>query len=286
MVETVDIGPEQGAPCAGKVLLTNTTRRSIAPRLAIGLSNAGFEVSVVCPTPGHPLLKTRAVRQTFNYSGVRPLESLVAAIEATAPRMIIPFDDLGVQHLHELHTCSPKLGTSGINMGALIERSLGPPESYSIVSARYELLKIACEEGLRVPDAAPVNTLGDLKSWREGHKFPWVLKADGTWGGRGVRVAFSPEQAERCFSELTSRLGAAEVTKRLLMNRDQFWLRPWWNGRASPVVVQSYIDGRPANCAAVCWEGNLLAGIAVEVSRPGDNWALQQLLVLSTILKC
>jgi predicted ATP-grasp superfamily ATP-dependent carboligase len=29
--------------------------------------------------------------------------------------------------------------------------------------------------------------------------------------------------------------------------------------------VQSYIHGRPANCAVVCWKGRVLAGIGVEV---------------------
>jgi predicted ATP-grasp superfamily ATP-dependent carboligase len=31
------------------------------------------------------------------------------------------------------------------------------------------------------------------------------------------------------------------------------------------VIAQSFIDGRPANCAVVCWRGKVLAGIAVEV---------------------
>jgi predicted ATP-grasp superfamily ATP-dependent carboligase len=51
----------------------------------------------------------------------------------------------------------------------------------------------------------------------------------------------------------------------MVVNRDPFWLRPWWNNYRPAVVVQSYIPGRPANCAVVCWKGEVLAGIGVEV---------------------
>jgi len=40
---------------------------------------------------------------------------------------------------------------------------------------------------------------------------------------------------------------------------------PWWRGSKPAVSVQSYIQGHPANCAVVCWQGTVLAGIAVEV---------------------
>jgi hypothetical protein len=55
--------------------------------------------------------------------------------------------------------------------------------------------------------------------------------------------------------------------KRLVVNRDAFWLREWWVGAQRSIVAQSYIYGRPANCAAFCWMGKVLAIIAVEVVR-------------------
>jgi hypothetical protein len=55
------------------------------------------------------------------------------------------------------------------------------------------------------------------------------------------------------------------VFKRLIVNRDPFWLRPWWNRSRPDVIVQALVPGRPANCAAVCWEGRVLACIGVEV---------------------
>jgi ATP-grasp domain len=248
-----------------KVLLTDTNRWPTPARLAIGLSKAGCHVSGVCPTRGHPLLHTRVVQQTFPYSSLRPLESLVAAIEVAAPQLIIPCNDLAVQHLHELFRCARSRGTSGSNMVALIERSLGSPDSYPIVSSRYNLLRIAREEGVRVPDTKPINTLDDLKSWQAEQTLPWVLKADGTFGGRGVRIAYSRKQAEQFFLEMNRPHRTTRVIKRLIVNRDPFWLRPWWKRSRPAVIAQSHIQGRPANCAVVCWEGRVLAGIGVEV---------------------
>ena len=246
------------------VLLTNTTRWHNAARLAISLSEVGCVVSAVCPSH-HPLLKTSAVQETFSYSGLRPLGSLRGAIDATNPSIIIPCDDLAVQHLHELYVCERKLGKSGTRIATLITQSLGSPESYPIVSARYDFIKMANQEGIRVPDTALLNTVDDLRSWQARQALPWVLKADGTCGGRGVKIAHTPKEAEQFFLEMTRQFEAARVIKRLIVNRDSFWLRPWWNRLRPAITVQSHIRGRPANCAVVCWDGRVLAGIGVEV---------------------
>lgn len=216
-------------------------------------------------SPGHPLLKTRAVRQTFRYSGRRPLQSLRTAIEATDPQIVVPCDDRGVRHLHELHAQAPSLGKFGSKLAALIERSLGPPESYPIVSKRYDLLKLANEEGLRVPHTQLVNTLDDLNAWQQRRTFPWMLKLDGTWGGRGVRTVHTPAQAEQFFLEMTRSRSVVEVSKQLIMSRDRSWIWPRRNYSKPSVIAQAHVSGRPANCAFVCWKGQVLAGIGVEV---------------------
>src|SRR5713101_573172 len=84
-------------------------------------------------------------------------------------------------------------------------------------------------------------------------------------GWRGVRIADTHEQADRFFLELTQPPTAINVLMKFIMNRDRGRL---WNLRHVPkptVIVQSHIYGRPANCAVVCWEGRVLAGIGVEV---------------------
>ena len=248
-----------------RVLLADSTGWPEAARLAIGLSGAGSDVSALSPSRRHAVGKTRCVRKIFPYSGLRPLYSLVAAITAAEPQLIIPCDDRAVQHLHELHAKALRLGTAGNNLAALIEKSLGSPQGYPMACARHELLTTAREEGLRVPDTIPINSAHDLKSWQMRHSFPCVLKADATFGGHGVRIAHTPKQAEEFFWELTRYYRGARAIKRLCVNRDAFWLRPWWNGTKPGIIAQSYINGRPANCAVVCWRGKVLAGIGVEV---------------------
>jgi len=260
-----DFLPDNQGTLGPRVLLTDTNRWAGPARIAIGLTKAGCRVSAICPPRGHPLMSTRVVKETFRYSSLRPLESLVVAIQATRPQIIIPCDDRGVQHLHELYAQARSLGASGTELVNLLEYSLGSPESYPIVSARCDLLTIASEEGIRIPDTKPLKTAGDLKPWQTGHGFPWVLKGDGTFGGRGVRIAHTPEEAEKFFTQITKMFGATRAIKRAIVNRDPFWLRPWWHNHKPAIIVQSHIKGRPANCGVVCWKGKVLAGIGVEV---------------------
>ncbi|HVO64510.1 MAG TPA: ATP-grasp domain-containing protein [Terriglobales bacterium] len=260
----VAVQSETQAVAAPKVLLVESCNWACAHRLAIVLSNAGFEVSAVCPAYKHPLQKSRAVRRILPYSTIRPLRSLAIAIEATDPQIVIPCDDLAVQHLHQLHERALKLEKSAPGMAALIEQSLGSPESYPIVSSRWGLLKIAREEGLRVPDTCQVNTMNDLKSWQADHVPPWVLKSDRTWGGRGVKIAQTSDQVEPSFREMTRLFRDVRAIKRLIIDGDPMWIRPWRNRSRPAIVVQQYVYGCPANCAVVSWKGRILAGISVE----------------------
>jgi hypothetical protein len=65
--------------------------------------------------------------------------------------------------------------------------------------------------------------------------------------------------------ELTQTAGIGEGLKRLMLNRDRAWRWPWRQQAKPSVIAQSYVRGRPANCAVVCWEGRILAGIGVAV---------------------
>ncbi|HLK47845.1 MAG TPA: ATP-grasp domain-containing protein [Bryobacteraceae bacterium] len=244
------------------VLFTSTGPWAFTARLALELSKAGIDVSVLCPA-NHPLLKTRAVQQVFRYDPFGPLRSLRNAIHATAPQMIIPCDDRAVEHVHELYRTVMREERAGIT--TLIERSLGPADSYPITSSRRRLLQIAREEGIAVPDTQPIRTLGDCDALNA-EKYPWVLKADGTWGGRGVNIAVGRRAARRAFLRLRRIFGLTRVMKRIVFDRDLFWRRS-----RPAIIAQQYIRGIPANCAAVCWRGQVLAGSAVEVLSAGGN---------------
>jgi hypothetical protein len=232
----------------------------------MGFAGMGAEISVVCPSPGHPAAKTSAVRRTFPYLPRQPLESLKCAIETVEPDIILPLCDRSVQYLHALHTAATSHDGPRSKIALLIERSLGAPESFHIVSSRYKLLQTARSEGIRVPEMSAIDGLIELNLWCTETPSPWVIKADGTWGGRGVRVAKNASEALQDWRELSLRPSWLELIKRLSLNRGRGWiLADWWNHVQPNILVQSYINGRPANCAVVCWQGKVLAGIAVEV---------------------
>ena len=250
---------------APRILLTDTTGFPGAAQLAINLAKAGCDVSAVYPISHHPFTNIRAIRNRFPYSSLDPLDSLMAAIERTQPAIIIPCDDTAVQHLHELHEHASRMEPALTTLTSLLEKSLGSPQGYPIVRSRHDLLRIAREEGLRVPKTSRLYKIDDLNAFCIQETHPLVLKADGTWGGNGVRIARTAQQAEAFFSELSRPSGLWEVLKRVLLNRDRFCLRQWCTGATPEIVAQEYISGRPANCAVFCWKGQVLAQIGVEV---------------------
>jgi hypothetical protein len=233
-------------------------------RVAIELAKTACDVSVLCPFPGHPARKTRAVSHVYRYSSSRPISSLLAAIESSRPDIIVPCDDLGVLDLHQLYAVARKQGSEKVT--ALVESSLGPHGSFSIVSSRYELLRMAAENGVLTPCTCAIRDIADLRSNSAILRFPWILKADGTWGGSGVRIARDRQEAERVFVELGQRRGAFATLKQLVTTRSRSSIFFSWKRRLKPsLIAQSYIQGRPANCAVVCWRGRVLAGIGVDV---------------------
>jgi hypothetical protein len=118
---------ESGPP---RVLLTDTARWGAPARLAVGIAKAGIRVSVLCPRR-HPVLKARSIAETFHFSSLHPIDSLQAAIEDSAPDIVIPCDDRSVQFLHELYARATLQGRTDI--AALISRSLGAPDAFAVV---------------------------------------------------------------------------------------------------------------------------------------------------------
>jgi hypothetical protein len=247
-----------------RILLTDTSWSPMASRLAIALTKAGCDVSAIFPRHGHPLEKTRVVQQRFFYSAFDPLGSVRRAIGAVDPDVVLPCDDRAIRHLHQLHSQCSLEGETGASLTELVERSLGACDSYPVVTSRYALLMAAREEGIRIPETRRVTSEEELLPGNI-LKLPWVLKTDGTWGGHGVKIAQQPEDAQDRFAELSKPLSTVQFVKRLLVDRDPYWRETWWRWTRPAITMQSYIEGRPANCAVACWKGEVLAGIAVEV---------------------
>lgn len=207
-----------------KVLIATTDRWYPAARLVMALANVGFKVEAVCPA-GHPMAKTRAVQHTHTYYGLSPLMSFTDAITRAKPDFIVSGDDLATRHLHQLHDQERQLGSGGF-VCALIERSLGSPESFSVVYARTKFMELAQEEGVRVPATKVIQSASDLRQWVSQVGLPTVLKANGSSGGDGTRVVHTLEEADRALRKLQAPPLLARAVKRALLDRDKTLVWP------------------------------------------------------------
>jgi len=230
----------------------------------MALAKAGCQVEAVCP-PSHPLGMTQAVRRMHTYYGLAPLLSFQHAIASTQPDFIVPCDDLATQHLHHLHGRERHSGEKGKLLCELVERSLGAPESYPLVSARTAFMKLAHEEGVRVPATAVIENADELKQWTSGIGFPAVLKANGSSGGDGIRVVHTLEEAQRAFRQLQAPPLLARAAKRALIDGDKTLVWPSLLRRRSVVNAQAFVAGQEATSTVLCWQGSVLASLHFEV---------------------
>jgi hypothetical protein len=247
------------------ILLTTTLHLDKTARLAMAFCDVNCKVAVLCP-PGHWARKLQCVWRCLYYSALRPLRSLEKAIKYSAPDFIVPCDDRAVRHIHMLYE-----KTDDPAVRERLGRSLGPPEMFAVTEARYDLLVLARQQGIPVPDAAVINSVSDLAAWHKDHPLPWVLKSDGSWAGMGVRVVTSLNDAVNAFKEMSSPVRAGKVIGEALFEWDFFWLRSWFRAERCIISVQQHIAGNAANCALACWEGEVLAAVAVEVVLTRSN---------------
>jgi glutathione synthase/RimK-type ligase-like ATP-grasp enzyme len=264
------------------ILLATTSSYYPAARLAMALADAGCTVDAVCPAE-HPLRLTKAVGRAHVYRGLAPLRSFANAIAATEPDLIVSGDDLATQHLHALHARERGDARSRSNLNSalcdLIERSLGNPESFSVVSDRGAFMDLARAEGVRTPQTQVIRNLAELKNWIENMGLPAVLKANGTSGGDGVTIARTLHDAEQAFLKLQSPPLLARAVKRALADDDQTLVWPSLRRHRHTVNIQAFIPGQEATSTVFCWRGEVLASshfaVAQKISAAGHATVLR-----------
>ncbi len=246
------------------VLIVTTAQWFPTARLAMALAKAGFIVKTLCPSR-HPMFKTKVVEESYHYHGLWPLTSLAGAINKAQPDLIIPGDDLATQHLHRLHERESQKGHSKSALCSLIERSLGSADSFPIAYSRISFMDIAREQGVRVPETAAIKNTQELRDWIDRFGLPVVLKANGTSGGDGVRIARTAREAEKAFQELQAPPLLARAAKRTLIDQDPALLLPAILRRKFTMSAQKFINGTEATSAIACWNGRVVAGLHFEV---------------------
>ena len=237
------------------ILLCATMWWPLSARLAMAFLARGCTVRGVCP-PGHPLRFISGMEKVYRYKGLSSLQSLRAAIVDANPDLIVPCDDGVVWQLHQLHASYPELRK-------LIERSLGDAAAFADIRGRGTFLQIASELGVRIPTTHIVATEAELEACLGDD--PAVMKLDGTWGGSGVEIVRSREEARTAFRRFSRPKKALAAWKRLVINRDPLALWMWRERRSPSITVQQYVAGKPANCMIACCDGKVLGIVSVEV---------------------
>jgi len=250
-------------------LIVTTTNWVPTARLAVALVNAGFKVEAICPSR-HPIRETQAASRIHPYRGLAPLRSLTAAISNAKPDILVPGDDLATWHLHNLYRKRDQYSSNPAALAALIERSLGSPSSFPIVQSRAAFMQFAREQGIRVPTTETLQAAAEVPAALVQTGFPIVLKADGTSGGEGVRIARTAAEAESAFEKLHAPPVLARAFKRALLDQDSTLVSPALLRQRPIVSAQAFIAGHEATSTVACWKGTVFANLHFEVLRKGN----------------
>lgn len=247
-----------------KVLIVTTVRWFPTARLAMGLAKAGFSVDAVCPSR-HPLQKISVLGKTHPYDTFSPMQSFADAISAAAPDLVIPGDEYAVRCLHKVYDQMRRRGNAAAQSCALLERSLGPADSFHTLSSRAAVMQTAREESIRTPRTMVIASAADLRSCCEQFQFPLVLKADGTSSGEGVRIVRTLDEARKAFRLLQLPPSAIRVAKRAVVDQDMRSVVPALLRQRSTVNAQEFIQGQDATSLVACWQGTVRASLHFEV---------------------
>jgi ATP-grasp domain len=222
----------------------------------VAIARNGWTIVAACP-PDSPLCYVKGVREVLPLSSIASRGSLVAAIRKVQPDLIVPCDDSTVFLLHEIHAEYPQLRQ-------VIERSLGHRDAFPILQSRDRLQRIAADLGIRVPRSCAIDSAPQAAKAFAEFSQGAVVKLDGTYGGEGVSVVGSKQEAAAAFRRAQQATSLPTCAKRAVVNRDPYAFWTWRRKERIRVTMQEYIVGAPANIMVACWQGQVLAQVSVE----------------------
>jgi hypothetical protein len=241
-----------------RILIYTTMSWPSAARYAAGFVAAGDEVHAACPENALVRL-SRYVTKAHGYRPLTPLRSLRRAIVASAPDLIVACDDRAVSHLVRLHAAEMKKPGVPSSVARIIVRSLGKPENYARVISRHGSLQEVQDRGVRVPDTLPIASESDVDHGLSALGLPVVIKSDGSWGGDGVVVAHTREEAHVAWRKLALAPSRLRSLARAWRRKDMHFVLAALKPSASPVCMQRFIPGRPAASAFAAHNGKIVA---------------------------
>lgn len=234
------------------LLVSTATHWLGTARVPRALAKAGFEVALL--TPRNALAEKSAYVSKIGYLPDNAtigqwIAAFAGAADATAPRIVVPCDDMAFRLLRILAISPPRDLQPAVHLrlAALIRDSLGDPAWYG-TSVDKTLLPPAAEAlGIRVPPYAIVESADAAAAFAAIRGYPVVLKRAHGFAGQGVAMCAGPAELARAFAEF-ARANALDLG----------------DSSARAQLIQAHVPGRINYYLAAAWQGELLGGWASE----------------------
>lgn len=216
------------------------------------LARAGFEVALLAPRGSlaeHSRYVSRLGALEDPTTPLQWLFAFAAIVKATAPRLVIPGDDMALQLLLELVIAPPAQLQPGMELalGTLIRDSLGDPSHYRSSVDKTLLPPLALSLGIDVAPFEVVTHVEQAHAFAARHGYPVVVKRRQSSAGSGVAICDTLEAVAAAMRRFTQR-----VPEDLTFPRD------------GAMLVQAHVHGRTLFYPSVAWKGALLTGYAGE----------------------
>ncbi len=257
------------SPDRKRILIIATTHWVSTGRLAMALNSMGCRVELMAPD-GHPALVTEAIEAHHGYWPMMPLAGLRRALGASRPDLLLLADELSFLLVEELSRWAQATnsGEAEVTLN-LLRRSFGNLECLPLTRSRIALLTAAETAGVSIPLTTPVREPADLRRVAQEMPGPWMLKADSTWGGFGVRKVDRPDRLVSTWKRLQQPLSFSQSVKRGWEGKEWGHLHLWLRGTNREVIAQSFVQGRERTGMTVCSGGRLLAAVCLQVEEIG-----------------
>jgi hypothetical protein len=213
------------------ILLVTTMTWPFPAQLAGAFATVGAHVEALCP-PRAMLARSRHVARLHRYNPFTAIESMCQAIAAARPDMIVPCDDLA---------------------GELVNRAYG-----TVSINRMDFLIAAAKAGAPCAGAAVLEDEDRLEAALRRLGLPLVIKSDHSWGGEGVVIAETRQEARAAFRRLMPGSRLRNIA-RTMRGRGTHFLARALHPVAASRSAQRYVEGLPATSSIACWQGEVVA---------------------------
>jgi len=220
-----------------RVLLVTGQDWPFPAQLAGAFAGAGAAVEALCPRGGM-LALSRHPRRFHAWRALAPLAALRQATQGTRFDLIVPCDDQAAD---------------------LVSRAAG----HTPVT-RAEFLARAAEAGAPALESLALDDDAALETALARFGLPVVLKSDHSWGGEGVWLCHTRDQARAAFRRLKNHSRLRDIA-RAFRGRGRHFLTRALHPAPASLTAQRFAEGARATSSLACWRGEVVGALHFDV---------------------